>query len=96
MRFDDYIRSIKREASTAAEERGRKKGRKKGRKEGELISQIRLVRKKLEKGKELQEIAEELEESEKRIALIREEILSAGEASEKKIANRILKRKEKV
>ena len=86
MRFGDYIRAIKREAAAD----GKKEGLEKGIEKGKLITQIRQVRKKLAKGESLQQIAEELEEPEVLITSIREAILSAGDASEEEIADRLL------
>ena len=58
MTFEEYIKEEREEAR----EEGREEGRAEGRSEGELLKTIFLIRKKLQRGKSLQETARELEE----------------------------------
>ena len=58
MTFEEYVK----EEREDAREEGRIAGREEGRSEGELLLKIIQVRKKLQKGKSLEEMAENLEE----------------------------------
>ena len=56
-----------------AREQGREEGQKKGREEGRIEEKSALIRKKLEKGKTISEIADDLEDTEENIVhLIKE------------------------
>ena len=54
-------------------EEAREQGREEGRKQGTLQKTCALIRKKLEKGKTISEIADELEDTEENIACLIEE-----------------------
>ena len=54
-------------------EEGRKQGEEEGRKQGTLQKTCALIRKKLEKGKTISEIADDLEDTEETIAHLIEE-----------------------
>ena len=57
----------------SAENRGRREGREEGRKQGTLQKTCALIQKKLEKGKTISEIADDLEDTEENIVhLIKE------------------------
>ena len=66
MTFEEYIKEEREEAREEGREEGRAEGREEGREEGrgegELLLKIALIRKKLQRGKSLQETARELEE----------------------------------
>ena len=57
----------------SGEQAGLNKGRKEGREEGNLQKTCSLIQKKLEKGKTISEIADELEDTEENIARLIEE-----------------------
>ena len=59
---------IKCEKYQSGEQAGLNKGRKEGREEGNLQKTCSLIQKKLEKGKTISEIADELEDTEENIA----------------------------
>ena len=61
------------EAREQGREEGRKQGREEGRKQGTLQKTCALIRKKLEKGKTISEIADDLEDTEENIAHLIEE-----------------------
>ena len=68
---DDYETDIevqREEAYQSGEQAGLNKGRKEGRGEGNLQKTCSLIQKKLEKGKTISEIADELEDTEENIA----------------------------
>ena len=68
---DDYETDIevqREEAYQSGEQAGLNKGRKEGREEGNLQKTCSLIQKKLEKGKTISEIADELEDTEENIA----------------------------
>ena len=73
---DDYETDIevqREEAYQSGEQAGLNKGRKEGREEGNLQKTCSLIQKKLEKGKTISEIADELEDTEENIARLIEE-----------------------
>ena len=57
----------------SAENRGRREGREEGRKQGTLQKTCALIQKKLEKGKTISEIADDLEDTEENIVHLIEE-----------------------
>ena len=57
-------------------EEGREEGKKKGREEGRREEKSAIIRKKLEKGKTISEIADDLEDTEANITFLIREILS--------------------
>ena len=65
-----YIKGREEAAAERGREEGRQAGRKVGREEGTLLLQIHQVRKKMEKGLSIAEIADMLEEKEDRIQKI--------------------------
>ena len=68
----DYETDIEVQREEAREE-GRKQGEEEGRKQGTLQKTCALIRKKLEKGKTISEIADDLEDTEENIVhLIKE------------------------
>ena len=72
----DYETDIEVQREEAREEgrkQGREEGQKKGREEGRIEEKSALIRKKLEKGKTISEIADELEDTEENIARLIEE-----------------------
>ena len=67
----DYETDIEVQREEAREEgrkQGREEGQKKGREEGRIEEKSALIRKKLEKGKTISEIADDLEDTEENIA----------------------------
>ena len=60
-------------ANKSLKKTGLNKGRKEGREEGNLQKTCSLIQKKLEKGKTISEIADELEDTEENIARLIEE-----------------------
>ena len=67
----DYETDIEVQREEAREEgskQGREEGQKKGREEGRIEEKSALIRKKLEKGKTISEIADDLENTEENIA----------------------------
>ena len=72
----DYETDIEVQREEAREEgrkQGREEGQKKGREEGRIEEKSALIRKKLEKGKTISEIADDLEDTEENIVhLIKE------------------------
>ena len=68
----DYETDIEVQREEAREE-GRKQGEEEGRKQGTLQKTCALIRKKLEKGKTISEIADDLEDTEENIAHLIEE-----------------------
>ena len=67
----DYETDIEVQREEAREEgrkQGREEGQKKGREEGRIEEKSALIRKKLEKGKTISEIAHDLEDTEENIA----------------------------
>ena len=73
---DDYETDIevqREEAYQSGEQAGLNKGRKEGREEGNLQKTCSLIQKKLEKGKTISEIADDLEDTEENIARLIEE-----------------------
>ena len=56
-----------------AREQGREEGRKQGREEGRKAERSTLIQKKLEKGKTISQIADELEDTEENIACLIEQ-----------------------
>ena len=77
---EDYVR-----------EEGRTAGREEGREEGREITIVRLVQRKLQKGKTLEEIAEELEETLENVERIRDAIQSC-ESDDVEEIHRFMKR----
>ena len=78
MLLDEYdyetdIEVQREEAREQGREEGRKQGREEGRKQGTLQKTCALIRKKLEKGKTISEIADDLEDTEENIAHLIEE-----------------------
>ncbi|MTR59671.1 hypothetical protein GMD01_13020, partial [[Ruminococcus] torques] len=68
----DYETDIEVQREEAREE-GRKQGEEEGRKQGTLQKTCALIQKKLEKGKTISEIADDLEDTEENIAHLIEE-----------------------
>ena len=78
MLLDEYdyetdIEVQREEAREQGREEGRKQGREEGRKQGTLQKTCALIQKKLEKGKTISEIADDLEDTEENIAHLIEE-----------------------
>ena len=65
----DYETDIEVQREEAREE-GRKEGREEGREEGRREEKSALIRKKLEKGKTISEIADDLEDTEANITFL--------------------------
>ena len=73
IRSDEYdyetdIEVQREEAREEGRKQGREEGQKKGREEGRIEEKSALIRKKLEKGKTISEIADDLENTEENIA----------------------------
>ena len=69
----DYETDIEVQREEAREEgrkQGREEGQKKGREEGRIEEKSALIRKKLEKGKTISEIADDLEDTEANITFL--------------------------
>lgn len=75
----------------SAENKGREEGMQVGQQDGESIKLIILIKKKCQKGKKLEKIAEELEEDVAEIRPIVETVLSHMEESAEEILDRIKK-----
>ena len=71
--YETDIEVQREEAYQSGEQAGLNKGRKEGREEGNLQKTCSLIQKKLEKGKTISEIADELEDTEENIARLIEE-----------------------
>ena len=79
MKYEDYWKGLKRQF------------KEEGRDEGELIVRIRQIQKKTAKGKELSQIAEEMEEEESALTPLYEAVISAGnDADPELIAEKLL------
>ena len=71
--YETDIEVQREEAYQSGEQAGLNKGRKEGREEGNLQKTCSLIQKKLEIGKTISEIADELEDTEENIARLIEE-----------------------
>ena len=69
---------IREEERAGGSEEGRVEGREEGRGEGEMIKLIRLVQRKVKRGKVLSEMADELEETEEVLCPILDAIQEKG------------------